>query len=139
MLVIPDAQCQAILTDLLTTTGPFNTIKVHLFQNNNTPTRQSVLSDFTEATFDGYTAIAPAGGVVAEDPVLGPFIQWPLAPFLSGGTITTPNTIYGYYVTDSGSATLYWAELFASPVNVATPLFPVPVLPTFGLVTQPPA
>lgn len=73
----------------------------HLFVNNVTPNRETVLADLTEASWSGYAAI----GVPAAD--------WTLSAVIAHvGTIQTPPIVfdnasgsnqsaYGYYVTDA--------------------------------------
>jgi hypothetical protein len=90
-------------------------VKVHLFQNDFNPTDQSLLTDFTEATYDGYAATS---------------ISFPTGPFRrpdgsfavaggAGGTMTgstTPNTIFGYYLTDFTGTQLIASRRFATPI-----------------------
>jgi hypothetical protein len=100
-------------------TNLLDTGKLHLFKNNIQPTIDSVIGDLIEADFVGY----PAGGVAVA--------TWPAPYWLSDdGNVhvtafhqfmatdaTTPNIIYGYYVTDKDGALLYAANLPA-PVNM---------------------
>jgi hypothetical protein len=99
------------INDLIT--NLLDTGKIHLFANNMTPHIDSVIGDFTEATFTGY----PAGGVAVA--------TWPAPYWLpdDGNVHTTavhqfqatdgvtPNIIYGYYVTDKNGALFYAAKL----------------------------
>jgi len=99
--------------------------KVHLYMNNVTPAESSILADFTEASFDGHTAIptatdaqacgidpATADSVIDLIPGAGGF-RWE-----TSGMTNLPQTIYGYYLTDSTSATLLAAQRFATPVTL---------------------
>jgi hypothetical protein len=79
------------------------------------------LSTYTEATFDGYAAVAltrvgtpfiNVAGQGEQDFQLGNFTA-------TDGVV--PNTIYGYYVTNkigAGAATLVWSERFSAPVTI---------------------
>jgi hypothetical protein len=89
---------------------------VHLFVNDYIPDETSVIGDFTEATFPGYSP-APA--------------TWPTPAFLNmdgqaeidainastfSSTGTSIQTAYGYFVDDGSLTTCLWAERFSSPV-----------------------
>lgn len=91
------------------------TLTLHLYANNYTPVETSVVGDFTEATFSGYsggvalsnwTAPAIVGGVAtsAADPV---------DQTHNGGA--TSNTVYGFFVKNV-AGDLVWAERDPSPV-----------------------
>jgi len=98
------------------------TTKVRLYKNNNNPTAQSILGDFTEADFDGYAPFTidswAAGG--ALDPLTGlPIIKSAIGPasFTQTGVVIT-NTIYGMMIEVGG--VLLLAEKFNSPVEMDT-------------------
>ncbi len=122
------------LTDHITRwTAAGNTILVHLFKNNFTPTPASVLTDYTEvlvADFPGYAAIAITqsgtafinGGGNAEAVFSDPLFQPSSAP-------TAPITVYGYFVTlhpVAGPDTLVYGKRFDTPriVSLATDAVP---------------
>lgn len=97
--------------------GPF----IRLFTNNLTPDPTDLVGAFTECTDAGYAAI--------------PLSAWPSAIFaVDRATFTFPgvlfgpfagaNNIYGYFVTDSTGADLYWSERAVSPVP--------PIVTSFG-------
>jgi hypothetical protein len=97
--------------------------KVHLAQAAFTPGPGLTLGSLTEATFTGYAALQGAAGAVVPfvDPLTGlltlnvpdPAGGWHYS--VTGGT-SLPMTIFGFYVTDSGVATLWGASLFTTPV-----------------------
>lgn len=93
-------------------------LKMHLFQNNYTPLNTSVLGDFTEATFSGYTSQNIATwGVAAVAAHVGTITPAPLT--FTRNSTGAGQTIYGYYVTDAGFTKLYWAERDpAAPVTL---------------------
>jgi hypothetical protein len=93
-------------------TAPGYTVK--LFQNNMNPNPQSVLADFTEATFDGYTAITLTALVGPDRDVTGGFRLYNQLGWQQSGSVT-PNVIYGFYVVDH-TAALIAAYRFAAPV-----------------------
>lgn len=92
-------------------------LQLRLFKNNYTPVNGSVNADFTEADFDGYAEISL---VSWDDPFIGgdgkAKIEHPTQTFTDTGN-TTPNDIYGYYVTYVISGTTYvlMAERFVTP------------------------
>src|SRR5262249_50300990 len=91
-----------------------------------TPSLSLLISSFTEATFVGYSALA-AGATGAQlnffDPATGNALVEVKAP-ASGwfwkvtATTSLPQTIYGSYLSDNGSATLFGSQLLASPVTL---------------------
>ena len=106
----------------------------HLYTNNFTPDRDTVLGDLTEqGVGDGYAIVTvaaadfTASGVVAHH---GSIVASPIAFTVAaaGG----PWTIYGYFVTDTGDAELLACGLFdAAPLTVAE-FESVLVTPIFG-------
>lgn len=88
----------------------------HLYQNNYTPTDSSVLSDFVEANFTGYAAqtVAATAWNNATTDASGNTCAT-AADLVWTNTGTTSQTIYGYYVTDTGGTILEWCERFANP------------------------
>lgn len=91
-------------------------VNLRLFKNNHTPSETDDDSDYTEADFDGYSAMSltswtPAylnGSNEAEiDEINRTFTQT--------GTGTT-NDIYGYYVTNTSGDVVYAERDPAGPV-----------------------
>lgn len=116
MLVLPISQSQGILTlldDSTATAGPWEGALVHLFKNDLVPAPNTVLADFTEADFDGYAASA---AIVWGDPYQNELNQSTIlgdAKTFTATGATTPNDIYGYYITDAGGTELLLSERFA--------------------------
>jgi hypothetical protein len=89
-----------------------------LFQNNVTPTKDTVLADLTEATFSGYAAIALATADFAAVTTVSDKAQLIANSFQTfahngGGT---NNTIYGYYFVQSGK--ILFCEKFDTPFTM---------------------
>ena len=97
-------------------------VTLKLFQNDLTPDADTVLGDFVEADFTGYTsknasalgfsaaAVVPPRALVSS----GPF-TWTV-----GNPVITGNYVFGYYVID-GFGDLLWCERPASgpaPMNL---------------------
>jgi hypothetical protein len=131
---------QAELADLLALLLPQYPItsKVHLYQNNLAPGPQNVVGDFTEATYDGYVALAlTAWGT----PFIGPDgngqVTAPGILFVDTG-FATPNTIYGYYLTNAAGTVLLLSGKFDAPIlmnNTGIGFVFVPTLELGGLRT----
>lgn len=97
-------------------TGP---AKLHLFQNNVTPTEDTVLTDLTEANFSGYAAAnldySAASGIAAHVAT-----ATPTAVVFTRAAGATSNSIYGYYVTNQAGTQLLWAERDpAAPIDMS--------------------
>jgi hypothetical protein len=91
-------------------------VKIHLFSNNLTIIRTTVLGDLTEIAYPGYASITLSGAVDGGiDANNWDTWAWPTATFQATSAPGSPVTAYGYYVTDSGGTTLLWAENFATP------------------------
>jgi len=121
-------QIQAL--DLLLAVGaPLEpgTAELRLFQNDFVPNKDSVLADFTEATFDGYAAptLTFANAYIGPDNTVK--LTAPSELFVPTGS-TTPNIIYGWYIVANGT------DVFSSNrFDTEVPL----TGPTTGLVAQP--
>jgi hypothetical protein len=113
-LVIPSASEKTVLDFMLGVTVPGNQI-LRLYVNNVTPDDASTAGTFTEMSTLGYASktltktswVTVAGS--SGQPATSTYAQqtW---TFTSG----TPVTVYGYYITDTTSGLLLWAELFSA-------------------------
>jgi hypothetical protein len=110
--------------------------RVRLFKNNYTPLVTSVIGDFTEADFDGYSGYQAPTFVAAviNGSGKGIIIAGGLLWLCTG--VATPNTIYGYYVTEGTDAIAVYAERFAASISIAAPGDFVVVTPTVTAVTE---
>lgn len=92
---------------------------LHLFKNNVSISETTVIGDFTEADFSGYSSGAIAGWSAAVDNLDHRAISVAGTVTFTHGAGATNNNIYGYYVL-TGSGALAWAETFAGgPVPMA--------------------
>jgi hypothetical protein len=112
-------------TDATTLAPAASPPKLHLAQAPFTPTPALLIAGLTEATFQGYAALVCAINAqqVFQDPVSGLQCIQMIEPlggwhFLSSGVTGLPQTIYGYYLTDSAGVTLYASALFPTPIAV---------------------
>ncbi len=94
-----------------------------LFKNNVTNGLSSaqidalVETDFTEATFTGYSSKALTGGswtTTAGNPCTG---SYAVQTFTSSAD-QTAQPLYGYYVVRTSDSKLQWFEMFSGPIVV---------------------
>lgn len=97
--------------------GGLNAMRLRLFSNNITVADTTVIGDFTECTFTGYAAQAPAWSTPANVANVAQTLSG-TRTFTYSGVATT--TVYGYYLTDAAGTTLYGGETFSSPVTLST-------------------
>ncbi len=74
-------------------------------------------TDFTEATFTGYSSKALTGGAwttTPGDPATGTYAQ---QTFTSSAN-QTAQSIYGYYITRTSDGALMWFEAFPAPSTI---------------------
>lgn len=117
--VMPQSIARAALAALVGTGGPFNGTTLHLYANNIVPSPQTPLSAMIEPTFTGYAPVAAiAFGTPFNAPGGGAGVVAPSVDIAcSGGTPT--DTIYGWYLTDSGDTTLKLIVPLGAPVPIA--------------------
>lgn len=106
-------------------------LKLHLYSNNYTPVEGSLLANFTECNAAGYAAITLTGASWTVATTTGTTeATYAQQTF----TFTAAQTVYGYYITDSGSTILVWAELFTgAPFNIPSGGGSVKVTPRIQL------
>lgn len=96
-----------------------NTLSLRLYTNNITPSKSDLLATYTQASGSGYAAISmPRGSWVFSNTGAGGNgnAQYPAQSWTFTGAIT----VYGYYIVDSSSGLLMWAERFAgAPLTFA--------------------
>lgn len=112
--VITNAAKLAILAALAAEDGPLDVAMLRLFQNDVTPSANTVVGDLTAATYTGYAAeaitwLAPSISTVDGEPeMIGT-----AGEFRPTGTTVT-NEIWGYYIT-TAALTLFSAGKLDSP------------------------
>ncbi len=89
-------------------------LKLHLYTNNHTPAATDTTANYTECTDSGYSAQSLTGGSWTFSDVSNvTTASYPAIVWTFNGSVT----IYGYYVTDSGTNKVVWAELFSASLN----------------------
>ena len=105
-LLVPDVGENLVLEMIVNKTAAQNLV-LKLFQSNTTPAEGDTAGTYTEATFSGYSAATLTGA--SWGAASGGSIAYAQQTFThNGGGVS--NSIYGYYITQSVSGTLFLAE-----------------------------
>lgn len=104
-----------------------NNLKLHLFTNNHAPAAADTIASYTECTDPSYAAVALTAANWTIVQITGPISQasYPQQTF----TFTNATNVYGYYVTDSGSNKVIWAEKFAAAPLACSATVPLDLTP----------
>jgi len=137
MTIYPVSQLVAMLNALIAADAPFDGAVCHLFQNDLAVSSGTVLSDLVEATFDNYAPSAPLVWTAAYLDTGDTARVWAGTTEFSMDDVTTPNTVYGWYLTTgvSPSEVLIAVRRLDEPVTMTGPLDAVVVFPTLELQT----
>lgn len=102
-------------------TFPDPGLLLHLYKNDFTPVKASIIGDFVEADYAAYSprslfrdqwqSAGLLGGIAQS--VYGTEYQFWLASAFS-------QTVYGYYVTDAADTVAIWAERLVNPITIST-------------------
>lgn len=114
--VIPDEGMKR-LQDKMNGVGALN-FTLRLFQNNFTPVKGSIFSDFTDATFSGYVAQTCTFGAGTVTSNISTAVAAAITFTRSIGA--TSNTIYGWYLVDVTTSKVFAANLLATPKVMGT-------------------
>lgn len=107
--------------------------RIHLYQNDYTPTRSFTIADLVESTFPSYlpkdlddgtwsSAITSGGQAIS---------QYGTDPLVWTPSSDTGEPVYGFYVTDSTDMVALWAQRLDTPITPTT-LIPVTLLLSFA-------
>lgn len=129
-LLVPDIGEVEMLSRILNKVATGD-VKLHLYKNDYTPVEGSALANFTECTAAGYAVktltganwtIATASGISEASYAEQTF------------NFTATEVVYGYYITDSGTTKVLYAERFTSaPFNIPSGGGSVKVTPKLQL------
>jgi hypothetical protein len=110
-LLVPNAAEDVMLQNILNKTAPQNqTLK--LFKNNMTPAETDTEATYTEADFTGYVPIALTGASWTITP--GNPTSAAAAEQTFTSTAVQSQNVYGYYVIQTTSGKILWAERFTN-------------------------
>ena len=113
MLTVTDSGEMHALSAFLNKTTP-NNMRLGLYVNDVDIGDTTTTVDLTEASFTGYASVimvGPSWVITGGAPSVA---AYPVVIFEVSG-VTAPQTVYGYYVTNSGSGELIWGEKFPTP------------------------
>lgn len=118
MLTVGTKTLRDLLQGLLLT--GWTTGKLRLFKNDYLPAFDTVLADFVEADFDNYAEIdAVATPITGIDALTGNLVVvWPDGASWVVGTLAAEQTLYGWYIVNTGGTTCLAAGRFDTPVTV---------------------
>ena len=115
----------ALLAADTSTLAPAVANKIHLAMNNFALNEDLAIGDLTEATFTGATALAGSTGSqeVGVDPRTQQQVVEIKAPvggyrWITADAVNLPQTIYGFYLTDTTGATLLAAGQLPIPLTL---------------------
>jgi hypothetical protein len=115
-VVYPDESLDAALDNY--TSSLLNAGHLHLYTNDYTPDEGTTISSFTEASFAGYAAItltsAFPGSSVASHKASATCAMQTFECTADG----TLETVYGWYLTDSGNTLVYACSRGETPVPI---------------------
>lgn len=112
-LIVPQAgEIIALKAFLNNAAGQDQTLK--LFATNVTPSETDTAATYTEAAGGGYTAKSLAGASWSFTSGSPSFASYAQQTWTFTGALTTNLTVYGYFVVQTTSGTLLWAEAFTS-------------------------
>jgi hypothetical protein len=110
-LRVPNVGEAIMLKAIVNHTAPQNLV-LKLYSSNTTPADTDTAGAYTEATFTGYSAKTLTGGswtVVEGNPSEASYAQQ-----IYTSTAGSQNqSIYGYFVVQTSSGSLMWAERFS--------------------------
>lgn len=119
-----------MLEALVNKTAP-QTLVLKLFKSNTTPAETHTEADYTEADFTGYSSISLTGAswtISGTSPSQAAYAE---QTFTSSAGSQNQN-VYGYYIVQSTSGKLVWAERFSNgPYNIANSGDQIKVTPIF--------
>lgn len=130
MLILPSASEKTMLEFALGINTP-NNQSLKLFVNDYVPVDSSIAANFTEMSTLGYAAkalvkatwVVTAGGDGAVASGAYPQQTW---TFTAGSLVN----VYGYYIVDSVSGLLLWAERFPSAKPIQNTGDQIIIIPT---------
>jgi hypothetical protein len=117
-IVSSDQFNYSTLTDMVAAGGVLTGLQIGLFTNDLAPSNLTLLSDLTEASFDGYARQNITWDSIFRGQSGAYHVNSQLVQFASTDS-TNPQICYGYFVvTGTGStATLLFTEMFAESIT----------------------
>lgn len=112
--------------------GPLTGAKVGVFVNDIVPGKTSIVAELTEGSYDGYAKVALTFGAPKRDENGQIGMDSNLATFRpTSGDV--PQTVYGYFITDSGGTHLLGGAKLESPITLVDALTVAEVVVSFNV------
>ncbi len=119
MALVQPNQAETLMLENFVNKTPPEDLVLRLYVNNITPGETDTVATYTEAGGYGYSAAnltASSWSVVEGDPSTADY------PEVTFSFTSAAGDIYGYYVTETTSGKLKWAERFSDgPYNIKYP------------------
>jgi len=113
-----------------------DSVEIHLFQNDIVPNGQTVLGDFVEADFDGYSPaeIASAEWTNSPDGDGGwTTLGMVNLTFQAGAGLSEPQNIFGWYMTAGTAPQMIYGARFQNVYTIANPFQALVVVPAVSM------
>lgn len=139
MLILTDVGADEILKTYFNNVRPAggNNLTMRLFVNDVHPAQTG--TSYTEALGGGYAAKTLTLGLWTVDPANDPSeAAYAQQVYTFTGSLTTNQTIYGYYVTNA-EGTVVWAERLTAPFTPANDGDHLDITPKFQMSSGTPA
>lgn len=134
-IVVPD-EGEIYLLDVLLREPTPDPFVLRLFCNDYHPHRESILADFTQASYSGYSPVGLSRGTWTAAVTSGGYaISTYGTAFLQFLPASGGETVYGYYVTDADETVCLWAQRLDASVEI-TPTTPLLLLPLLRLRSE---
>lgn len=104
-------QGEGLMLEMLVNKTAPQTLKLKLFKNDKTPADGDTEANYTEADFTGYAEVSLTGANWTITPGAPSEAAFAQQSFASTANQTLQN-VYGYYVVQTTSGKLMWAERF---------------------------
>lgn len=112
-------QGESIMLEALVNKTAPQTLVLKLFKSDTTPSEAHTEANYTEADFTGYSAVTLTGASWSVSGTSPTQISYAEQTFTSSAG-SQDQDVYGYYIVQSSSGKLVWAERFSNgPYNIA--------------------
>lgn len=136
MIVVPYAGARDMAIDLASR-WTSQLLEVRLYKNDYSPTLDSLLADFEEASFIGYNRAVPAlWSFVGIQNETHRVIRALVGPFVATAPINPPQRIFGYHVYHVQTGVVLWAERLPYRFFMRGPDTPLNLKISVGLLSE---
>lgn len=122
-LLVPNEAEERMISMIVNATTAQNlNLKLELYKNNLTPASTDVKADYTPSTFTGYAAVSLTSGswTITAATSSAPAMAAQTSATTFSCSATTSESVYGYFVYQTGATVMMWAERFSDgPYTIA--------------------